>query len=130
MLRKRKYIEESNIFNDYANTYIFLAPDKVDIVYTENKKAALKARPQRLKADLAPLFKDLKKHRKLDGKSSAKYELDVQEYLFSSNMEERDTAVKIIEKVQDYIVQEVLNKLPTPLEIKHLKNSIDASTLP
>lgn len=34
MLRKRKNVEESNIFRDYKNTYIFLSPEKVDIVYT------------------------------------------------------------------------------------------------
>lgn len=33
MLRKRKYVEE-NILKDYKNTYIFLTPEKVDIVYT------------------------------------------------------------------------------------------------
>ncbi len=34
MLRKRKDVENSRILDDYKNTYVFLSPDKVDIVYT------------------------------------------------------------------------------------------------
>lgn len=63
MLRKRKTVEESDILKNYKNTYIFLSPDKVDIVYTENKKNLLKCRPQKLKNDLTNIFKDLKKQR-------------------------------------------------------------------
>ena len=58
----------------YKNTYIFLSPEKVDIVYTEDRKELLKARPLKLKNDLRDLFKDLKKFRKVSPKST-KYEI-------------------------------------------------------
>lgn len=73
MLRKRKYVEESNIFRDYKNTYVFIAPDKIDIVYTENRKNLLKARPQILRNNLTPLFRDLKKTRLSTLQKSPKY---------------------------------------------------------
>lgn len=37
MLKKRKYIEESRIMERYENTYIFLSPEKVDIIIPEIK---------------------------------------------------------------------------------------------
>lgn len=130
MLKKRKYIEESGIFTNYPNTYIFLAPNKVEVVYTESKKHLLDARPKRLRNELTPLFKDLRKSRKGEGRISAKYEIETEEYLFSSNMEEREMGVKIVEKFQEYNMQEVVNRLPSPLEIKNIRNSIDVNTIP
>lgn len=89
MLRKRKYVEESNILTNpnYLNTYVFLAPDKVDIVYTENKKNLLKHRPQKLKNDLTPLFKDLKKQRSSTQQKPLKYELETTDYTLTSSIE-------------------------------------------
>lgn len=130
MLRKRKYIEEHKIMDQYPNTYIFLTPEKVTCFAMEGSKNAHKIKPQKLKNELTPLFKDLKKNRKNEGKSSAKYEVETQEYLFSSNMEERETAVKIVEKVHEYTIQEVVNKMPNQIEIKSIKNSIDVNLIP
>jgi hypothetical protein len=90
MLRKRKSVEESNIFNDYKNTYIFLSPDNVDIVYTESRKDLLRCRPQKLKNDLTLLFKDLKKQR-VGSQRVARYE--VEDYAISSTIEEKKLSV-------------------------------------
>lgn len=86
LLRKRKNVEESNIFRDYKNTYIFLSPEKVDITYTESKKHLLKCRPEKLKIALTQLFKDLKKYRGTNQKI-AKYELENTDYALTSNIE-------------------------------------------
>ena len=39
-------------------------------------------------------------------------------------------AISIVEKVSDYILQEIVNKMPSQYEIKNLKNSIDMAILP
>ena len=49
MLKKRKYVEERRLMDLYKNTYIFLSPEKVEIVYTEDRKELLKAKPVKLK---------------------------------------------------------------------------------
>ena len=72
MLRKKKYVEESNIYQHYKNTYIYLNPDKVEIHYTESRKHLLKYRSQKLEADLIKNFKDLKKQR-TNNQKAAKY---------------------------------------------------------
>lgn len=36
----------------------------------------------------------------------------------------------MVEKIHEYNLQEVVNKLPSPIEIKNIKNSIDVSTIP
>lgn len=86
MLRKRKDVENSKILQEYKNTYVFLSPDKVDIVYTESKKNLLKHRPQKLKSDLTQLFKDLKKPRQQSQKP-ARYELETVDYPQNSTIE-------------------------------------------
>ena len=72
MLKKRKYLEEKNIMEIYKNTYIFLHPDRVDVICTENRKDLFKARSIKLKNDLSSSFKDLKKNRK-NGSKPTKY---------------------------------------------------------
>ena len=39
-------------------------------------------------------------------------------------------AISIVEKVSEFILQEIVNKMPSQYEIKNLKNSIDMATLP
>ena len=58
----------------YKNTYVFLQPDRVDVVCTESRKDLFKAKSIKLKNDLSNLFKDLKKNRKIVLKPT-KYEV-------------------------------------------------------
>lgn len=99
------------------------------MVCTENKKDLFKAKPMKLKNDLANIFKEFKRIKK-GGSKSTKYEVEVVEYVLTSTIEERELAVSILEKVNDFMLNEVVNKLPNQIEIARLKNSIDSKTLP
>lgn len=48
----------------------------------------------------------------------------------TSSIEEKEAAIDIVEKVNEYILQEVINKMPNHYEVKNLKNSIDLANLP
>ncbi len=64
LLKKRQYVQANGLVKRYPCTYVFISRTGVNIVYSESKKQLLKLRPEKLKADLAPMFANMEKSRK------------------------------------------------------------------
>lgn len=128
MLKKRKVVEERRIVERYDKTYVFLSPDKVEVLYAEDRKALLKRRPTKL-VMIKDLFRDLKKSRKKEPRTT-KYEIETNEYCIMASKEEKEHSVAIINHVNEFVLEEIIKKLPSQLEIENIRSRMDPSSVP
>ena len=106
LLKKKKYVEDMRLVEKYSNTYVFLSPEKVELVYSESKKSLLKRKPVKLKTELSPFFRDMKKQRKTE--KNSRYEIQIAEYCVMSTSEEREISISIVEKVGRFVKEELM----------------------
>jgi hypothetical protein len=64
LFKKKEWVDKIRIIDRFQNTYVFLSPASVNIVYTESRKDLLKRRPEKLKNMLMPIFKEIEKRKK------------------------------------------------------------------
>jgi hypothetical protein len=90
LLKKKKWVEQNNIVDRFKNTYVFLTPMGVYVQYTEKRdKTAI----DRLRGQLASLFKQMERGRRLHSKSKP---ADTHEYAQHSTPQERQLCFSIL----------------------------------
>ena len=64
VLKKKEWVKEKQILENFKNTYVFINPSGIEIKYTEKRNDILDKKSKKLREELLPFFDKMKRRKK------------------------------------------------------------------